>query len=80
VGVSPIEYGVNSSVAYDPSVAYDRNSPLRKSTSPNERRSPPRIAQMGMGIGMAEDNQARMRKSQERISAILGMGNNARGP
>jgi hypothetical protein len=67
-GVSPIDHAVSSSMAYD------RGSPLRQSTSPNDRRSPPRIEV----YAPVDENQARMRKSQERIAAILGM-DRARG-
>lgn len=74
-GASPIDPIANAS-----SPIYDlghRGSPLRRSTSPNdvrshERRSPPRIVP-----SLADDNQARMRKSQERIAAILGMDRRA---
>ena len=45
---------------------YGRVSPLRRSQSPHDRVSPPNVG------SSYEDNQARMRKSQERIAAILG--------
>ena len=69
-GPSRIQHlNASSSYEYQPRA---RASPLR-SRSP-VKHSPPRV-QAGI-----IDNQERMRKSQERIAAILGLGTNPRVP